>query len=92
MTIIEEMFAEVSRQELLKQQGKFLETPQDTMNRGAIETFLSILVEEVGEVSRAINDDESLVNLKKEIIQVMAVCYSGLIGLDCGMVRQSSAI
>ena len=42
--------------------------PNDTWNR--------ILVEEVGEVSKALNDEEPVENLKAELIQVTAVAVA----------------
>lgn len=37
--------------------------------------WLSILVEEVGEVARALNDDESITRVCDELVQVGAMAY-----------------
>jgi NTP pyrophosphatase (non-canonical NTP hydrolase) len=42
--------------------------------------YLPILIEEVGEVARAIQIGD-LDNLKEELIQVMAVCYRWMVEL-----------
>ena len=38
--------------------------------------FLAVLMEEVGEVARAINDGEGAKRLKDELVQVAAVCVA----------------
>ena len=40
--------------------------------------FLAVLVEEVGEVARAINDAEGVARLRDELVQVAAVCVARL--------------
>lgn len=40
--------------------------------------FLAVLVEEVGEVARAINDEEGAERLVQELVQVAAVCVARL--------------
>ncbi len=44
--------------------------------------WLPVLVEEVGEVARALNDNESLGNLRKELIQCAAMCVAWVEALD----------
>lgn len=43
---------------------------------------LAVLVEEVGEVAMAMNDSEPVESLRKELIQVAAVCVAWLQGLE----------
>jgi NTP pyrophosphatase (non-canonical NTP hydrolase) len=90
--IAKEILAEVARQDLLKAQGKFSETAEDMMRRGATHAALTVLTEEVGEVARALNDNEPCVDLRQELIQVAAVCISAIAGLEYAMVAASSAI
>lgn len=68
------VYAERQRQEMLREQGKFGATPA-TAGLGALSDhqFIAILVEEVGEVCRAVNDCASRRHLKSEITQVAAV-------------------
>ena len=44
--------------------------------------FLSLLVEEVGECARALNDGETRSRLEEELVQVMAVAMAWLESLD----------
>lgn len=46
------------------------------------DTRLRILLEEVGEVARALNDKEPLDHLEAELIQVAAVCVGWIEGLN----------
>ena len=78
------------RQERLKAEGKFTMTCADAMSNGA---RLAVLMEEVGEVARAIlergidgemSNDKTGKDLQKELVQVAAVCVAWLEGLDRG--------
>lgn len=46
------------------------------------DTRLRILLEEVGEVARALNDKEPVDHLEAELIQVAAVCVGWIEGLN----------
>ena len=73
------------RQERLKSEGRFSMTCADAMSD--LER-LAVLTEEVGEVARAILEQSRLTNddhgkeLKKELVQVAAVCVAWLEGLS----------
>ena len=90
--IAEPVFTEVLRQRELKAAGKFDETAGDKMARGDSDGMLRILVEEVGEVARALNDNEPAVKLREELRQVAAVALDALVGLDHVMVEKCSAL
>lgn len=60
---------ECARQTELKKAGKF----QYECGEAGDVHALSVVVEEVGEVARAINDSD-LENLKEELVQVAACC------------------
>jgi len=90
--LYDEITAELSRQVTLKAAGKFAETAEDMMKRGAYREAFDVLVEEVGEIARAHNDSESALNLRKEWVQVAAVACSALLALDYAMVGKASAI
>lgn len=62
---------ERGRQERLKAIGKFKHTMADPIED---DRKLKVLVEEVGEVARAMCDKESKGHLREELIQVAAVC------------------
>ncbi|MGH3571185.1 MAG: hypothetical protein ACRDUW_05050 [Pseudonocardiaceae bacterium] len=53
------------------------------------ETRLAVLVEEVGEVARAINDDVTDDHLMTELVQVGAVVVAWLEGLYAEMVAET---
>lgn len=65
---------ERGRQEALKQTGKFQFTCADPISDWK---KLPILLEEVGEVAKAMNEDDSI-GIVKELIQVAAVCVAWL--------------
>jgi NTP pyrophosphatase (non-canonical NTP hydrolase) len=68
---VESVYRERIRQEDLKSKGKFDHTCADSaMSHGEC---LLVLMEEVGEVSRAILDSQPLSELRDELIQVAAV-------------------
>ncbi|MGL5935062.1 MAG: MazG nucleotide pyrophosphohydrolase domain-containing protein [Cetobacterium sp.] len=74
-----EILKERLRQERLKLEGKFPYTCRDrALSNNAC---LTVLVEEVGEVARAIQEGDRI-NLQEEIIQVAAVCAAWVEGLD----------
>lgn len=85
MTIIEARISalnaivmERERQDELKAAGKFANTCADSISNGAC---LAILVEEVGEIARAMNEwDKNPGQLKKEVTQVAAVAMAWLEG------------
>lgn len=64
------------RQEQLQAEGRFPHTPADPeMSHTA---FLAVLMEEVGELARAINAGEGVRRLRDELVQVAAVCIARL--------------
>ena len=86
-----EITRELLRQIDLRDSGKFAETAADMARRGAMGDVLAVLVEEVGEVARAINDAKTE-NLRDELLQTAAVAISALNGLDWWIVhRQNGA-
>jgi NTP pyrophosphatase (non-canonical NTP hydrolase) len=75
---------ELRRQIDLKSSGKFTYTAEDYAQMGKLHVNMSMLTEEIGEVARAINEDNSastIPDLKAELIQVIAVATSWLMGL-----------
>lgn len=82
--IHEEIADERQRQLKLRAQGRFGATASDMTDAEA----LAVLVEEVGEVARAILEKQGLANdthdknLRKELVQVAAVCVAWIEGLD----------
>lgn len=75
LEIMRDIRLERDRQESLKRDGKFRFTCADPeMTSGE---FLSVLMEEVGEVARALNEND-MKNLREEIVQVAAVCVARL--------------
>ncbi len=74
--VVGSILDERHRQERLKAEGRFLHTPADPEMSDT--AFLAVLVEEVGEVARAINDAEGVARLRDELIQVAAVCVARL--------------
>jgi NTP pyrophosphatase (non-canonical NTP hydrolase) len=74
---LEDVCDERQRQEQLKKEGKFLYTCADAeMTDGE---RLAVLVEEVGEVARAMNDGKGL---REELIQVAAVAVAWVEAID----------
>jgi NTP pyrophosphatase (non-canonical NTP hydrolase) len=84
--IFEEIQQERLRQEALRQQGRFAHTCADAELLQS--ERLAILIEEVGEVAKAILNVNGLANdaaetdLRKELIQAAAVCVAWLEGLN----------
>ena len=68
--VFEKIAAERKRQNELKAQGKFTYTAAEE-----VDGFkkLSILAEEFGEVSKALNEGDDLASLQAELVQVAAV-------------------
>lgn len=71
---------ERDRQEQLKHAGRFAHTCSD-VELDELERF-AILVEEIGEVARALNDDQGRARLRAELVQVAAVAVAWIEGLD----------
>lgn len=71
--VLEDVRWEIRRQHDLKAGGRFERTP-DEMN---VDEFLRVLVEEVGEIARAIHEDD-IKNYAEEIFQVAAICVAHL--------------
>ncbi len=71
--VIEKVNAERKRQSELMAQGKFNYTCADNVSCGL---KLTILVEEVGEVAKSINDGDDLASRQAELIQVAAVAVA----------------
>lgn len=78
---------EIRRQRQLKDEGRFARTP-DEMDK---DEFLRVLVEEVGEVARAIHEGDGN-NFLEEVIQIAAICESHLSGCVIVDVGDSSEI
>lgn len=85
--ILIEVGAERARQDQLKAAGRFAKTCADPMTNGA---RLAVLGEEFGEVCRAmleigeggeVSYDKHGKDLRKELIQVAAVCVAWVEGL-----------
>ena len=74
--IYHEIDDERDRQEYLKSQGKFKYTCADIEKPDP--ECLSVIIEEVGEIGRALNDREILDKLKQEILQTAACCVAWL--------------
>lgn len=75
LRIMNEIRLERDRQECLKREGKFRYTCADAeMGDGE---FLSVLMEEVGEIAKALNEG-SVDSVNEEITQVAAVCVARL--------------
>jgi hypothetical protein len=68
---------ELDRQIRLKDAGKFKHLCSEMRPMEA----LSCLVEEVGEVARALNDNSPDSHLEEELIQTASVCLSWVMGL-----------
>lgn len=86
--VLADISTERNRQEALKLNGRFRFTCAD-LEMSDAECCL-VLMEEVGEVSRAILEQMTLANdrhhgeLRKELIQVAAVCVAWVEALDKG--------
>lgn len=76
--ILSKVSDERIRQERLKAAGKFPYTPEDPQCSN--QEALTILVEEVGEVARALQEKD-VENLKDELIQVAAVAVAWVEGI-----------
>lgn len=77
--IIQEIWLERSRQEKLKNEGKF----EYTCASPEASWFhkLTVLAEEFGEVAHAVNEDD-IQSLKEELIQTIAVSVAWLESLE----------
>ncbi len=71
-----DILRERMRQEQLRAEGRFAHTAADPEMSDT--AFLAVLMEEVGEVARAINDEEGAERLVQELVQVAAVCVARL--------------
>lgn len=71
-----DILRERMRQEQLRAEGRFAHTAADPEMSDT--AFLAVLMEEVGEVARAINDAEGAKRLRDELVQVAAVCVARL--------------
>lgn len=83
--VLGEVYAERGRQEFLRSKGKFPWTCRDVGPSDAEKN--AVLGEEVGEVAREVT--ESLIqgirrthNLRKELVQVAAVCVAWIEAID----------
>ncbi|EMF80899.1 hypothetical protein LEP1GSC188_3109 [Leptospira weilii serovar Topaz str. LT2116] len=75
--VFEKIILERIRQESLREEGKFKYTAATPCLREELK--LSILVEEVGEVAKCLNESQHGTHaLEKELIQIMAVCLAWL--------------
>lgn len=85
LDILSDVMDERLRQDKLKAEGRFTHTCADAISNPS---RLAVLVEEVGEVARSVVENEGLANdrhhkeLRKELIQVMAVCLAWVEGWD----------
>ena len=84
--VLEHVRNERHRQEELRRAGRFKETcASATMDEGV---KLAVLLEEVGEVARALLEkgdaanDKHGVELRKELVQVAAVCVAWVEAID----------
>ncbi len=83
--VIGDVYAERCRQNVLKKEGRFKFTCADPIPNTE---RLAILMEEIGEASRAILEMEKLandvhnVNLRKELVQCAAVLVAWIEGVD----------
>lgn len=77
--VVEKVAAERKRQNELKAQGKFTHTAADE-----VDAFkkLAILLEEVGEVAKALNEGDDLASLQDELVQVAAVAIAWSEGIE----------
>jgi NTP pyrophosphatase (non-canonical NTP hydrolase) len=71
--VVEKVAAERKRQNELKAQGKFTYTAADEVSSVL---KLPILLEEVGEVAKALNEGDDLASLQAELVQVAAVAVA----------------
>lgn len=90
--VLEDVRGECRRQDELKKAGRFPFTAKDD-GLNDLER-LAVLAEEFGEVARAVLENNGLANdkhgknLRKELVQVAAVCVSWVEGMD----RREAAI
>lgn len=90
---LEDVAREMARQVVLKKAGRFKFTCSDSGMSNAEK--LAVLVEEVGEVARAVMENARLANdvhgaeLRKELIQVAAVAAAWVVGLDAAVRKET---
>ncbi len=81
--IWDDVMIERLRQEALRSSGKFKATcatlGEHQMND---HQCLAVLGEEFGEVARAINENDSKIHLREELVQVAAVCVAWIERID----------
>ena len=70
-----DVFSDVN-QEIQRQKDKYPTDSVSKIGQVAEASPLSVLVEEVGEVARAINDGEPLEQVERELVQVAAVAFA----------------
>src|SRR5579872_2792286 len=81
--IFRDVIDERDRQDMLKRQGKFKFSCADPDCHEFNDLYrCSILGEEMGEVCRAVNEDEPQVRLREELIQVIAVATAWIEHID----------
>lgn len=68
-----DIFHERQRQDRLKEQGRFTHTCADDIPDG---DKMIILAEELGEVARAIHDNEGVDQLYNELVQIAAIAMA----------------
>lgn len=81
---------ERNRQEALKASGRFAHTCADP-EMDELER-LAVLLEEVGEVARALNESHGIVQLERELCQVAAVAVAWLEGLSSAEQNRDEAM
>ena len=80
--ILLDVLTERDRQDRLRDQGKFGYTARDLMESHVWwPDGLAVLMEEVGEVAKALNDDD-INGIRVELVQVAAVAVAMIEGLD----------
>lgn len=77
--VLDHIAMEVNRQVELKLLGKFPHTPLEA--EMSDDVFLRIVVEEVGEVARAIHEGQPDHELYDEITQIAAICAARMEGM-----------
>lgn len=73
--------AELSRQEVLKKQGKFANTCEDLALQGNYSDIVSVITEELGEFAKDTNENKRPIELRDELVQIAACSISALRGL-----------
>lgn len=76
---VDSVLREIENQHTLRNQGRFANTPDSPWMSD--DEFLRVLVEEVGEVARAIHEREGDDALYKEITQVAAIAANRMMGM-----------